>query len=817
MKNHVFCILPLALLLIVGTPALGQEPVGIFDDFTDIGEPIIPGLTEMDGERYRVDAVGESLGYRTFEDECHFVYMEMSGNFAIGADVFPIDNFGQGGIMIRESLEPDSPFAALMVTSAAGARGTNSEEYSVYPYFRSLKGGATKTDGDPEPGGLTDDHTGPIRLERFGNTIYYYTTNVDDEKVLIRSEVVPLPDTVLVGFTAYAGSSDALGLYEFTDVVVEEYPLQVMRDIPTDTYEPGADISPITLTASVRSGEVANATIEEVIPLGAIASNAEVSDGELTVNDDGTMTWILTDLSDEATLTYDLSMGTTGGKTWQGTFTDGENPESYIGGDAVLPKNPTFNPPSEPIEIDNHFTTIFQVENGEPWDDLSEGYWGLMLDPRTINGVTVMTMQGGASNVIEFPVILPEDNTYYFFASVRGEDGNSDSFHFEVDALPAGDNSTRWDIGGGNEYGLDWVSSNDPNLNPRPFELTAGEHSILLAAREDDASIDWLAMTTDPGLDINNFVPLEQFIAVHRDLPDIEVGVPDELTAELEVFVKHGNTVDVVVEEELMEGVEVTDLNPSAGNAEVVDGDIVWTLDGVSSNATLEYTATLPDTKVVVFSGTANDTSNRYTVDIMGDQIVPSEVDFEFLTEPIEVGQETVFFQAETPHSANGDFVVKPDPTIFSLLFVEAESSGTSGGVMDDQELTFDLNILEEGTYYLFANARGPDSGSDSFYIGFDIDFDGMEESDDYGYSISNEGLWERRWVQNFDPGGRFWDTTGEPRPYELSSGVHTLHWHARESSAKIDWIAITSDPTIDIDEISEPGEPVSVSDYMLY
>ncbi|MGI6457178.1 MAG: hypothetical protein ACOX5R_16385 [bacterium] len=95
---------------------------------------------------------------------------------------------------------------------------------------------------------------------------------------------------------------------------------------------------------------------------------------------------------------------------------------------------------------------------------------------------------------------LANYGTLYAYGFVRGEDGNSDSLHAELDAVPAGDNSTYWASGGGKNYHNDWVDRNDPAANPRPFDVTPGEHFFYVATREDSASIDYLVFTNNPSL-----------------------------------------------------------------------------------------------------------------------------------------------------------------------------------------------------------------------------------------------------------------------------------------------------------------------------
>ena len=58
-------------------------------------------------------------------------------------------------------------------------------------------------------------------------------------------------------------------------------------------------------------------------------------------------------------------------------------------------------------------------------------------------------------------------------------------------------------------YVMMWVTgrNEDGSVSPkRAFDLAVGEHSLFLSGREDDASIDWLAITMKSNFNINTYV-----------------------------------------------------------------------------------------------------------------------------------------------------------------------------------------------------------------------------------------------------------------------------------------------------------------------
>ena len=137
MKQRIYFLLA---LLIIAPGAIAQEPVGIFDDNQDIGEPGIPGMVEYDegSGQYLVDAVGATISNRSITDEFHYAFKEMSGSFAIESNPWPLDDMGRGGLMIRQSLDQDSIHISLLMTSGPESDG-NSDLGSVFPTFSYAK------------------------------------------------------------------------------------------------------------------------------------------------------------------------------------------------------------------------------------------------------------------------------------------------------------------------------------------------------------------------------------------------------------------------------------------------------------------------------------------------------------------------------------------------------------------------------------------------------------------------------------------------------------------------------------------------------
>lgn len=492
-----FCL----VFTVVHLSSLAQ--VGIFTDRADVGDPDLgPGLAEFDNGTYTIDAIGTTID--DTEDQFNFVYTEMSGSFAIEAEAFPIDDIGRGGLMIRQSLDSDSIHVSFLTTSESESGG-NASFGSVFPTFRTLQSGGTKRDGDPtpNPGGYDDNHIGPIRLEKRGNSVSLFTMNGAGEWVFIQSEALPFQDPVLVGLAASAEDGNALGSFEFTEVAIEELSINVVRTLPSTDFQPGGTYNGVTLTANVSSG-AETFFIDEIAPKGSTVSNIQSSAGDVSDVGGNMFTWSLSNHSGEATLSYDLTLPNRRSVAWQGTFTDGLFENSIIGGTVILPTEISFEPLSEPFLVRPGEVTFFEAEQGTVIDD---ALWGLMADPRVDSGYVAVSMNSSAAHNLEFPLNVEVAGTYYFIWSARGEDGNSDSNHVEIDLPPAGDNTTRSNFGGNKVYENRWIRDSDPGQNPRPFELVQGENFLVVGNREDSASFDWVAVVDNPDVDLATFDP----------------------------------------------------------------------------------------------------------------------------------------------------------------------------------------------------------------------------------------------------------------------------------------------------------------------
>ena len=149
----------LFVALVAGRTSSAAATVGVFEAAQDIGKPTRSGAAQFqsDGNRYVVSGGGSNMWFAS--DALHFVWKQVSGDASLAAD---IEFQGTGGdphrkaiLMVRQNLEPDSPYA----DAALHGDGLTSLQY------RESKGARTYE--------IQANATGPrrLRIEKRGKYV----------------------------------------------------------------------------------------------------------------------------------------------------------------------------------------------------------------------------------------------------------------------------------------------------------------------------------------------------------------------------------------------------------------------------------------------------------------------------------------------------------------------------------------------------------------------------------------------------------------------------------------------------------------------
>lgn len=142
MMNHFItspCLLLILSMIIQKQTLFAQNSgLGIFEQSGDVGAVAQAGSAKYDAKTksYTVSGGGENMWFE--KDAFHFVWKQVSGDVALAADVKLLGHDGnphrKACLMIRQSLEPDSPYA----DAALHGNGLASLQY------RETRGGPTR-------------------------------------------------------------------------------------------------------------------------------------------------------------------------------------------------------------------------------------------------------------------------------------------------------------------------------------------------------------------------------------------------------------------------------------------------------------------------------------------------------------------------------------------------------------------------------------------------------------------------------------------------------------------------------------------------
>ena len=134
----VLLLLGLRSLQNAGSTSAQEATLGLFEEHADLGTVQKAGSVEYDpGQRtYVVAGGGENMWATT--DAFHYVWKRMSGDLSLAADIRWVGTEGnahrKAGLVIRQSLDPDSPYADVVVHG----NGLTSIQY------REVRGGPTR-------------------------------------------------------------------------------------------------------------------------------------------------------------------------------------------------------------------------------------------------------------------------------------------------------------------------------------------------------------------------------------------------------------------------------------------------------------------------------------------------------------------------------------------------------------------------------------------------------------------------------------------------------------------------------------------------
>ena len=202
----------LFLMCLLSASAFAQsESLGAFTNAGDVGDPARKGATGFDASKgqYRITGSGANIWAK--QDQFQYVWREMPGNFSVTATMEFLgkgEDHRKAGIMIRQSLDTDSPYADIVI-HGNGMPGIQ---------WRSAKGEDTNAFDLPFDGPAKYK----LKLVRNGVRVAVsIARDGADLKEVARTEVT-FRNPILVGLVVCSHKADAADTVVFSDVAVEQ-------------------------------------------------------------------------------------------------------------------------------------------------------------------------------------------------------------------------------------------------------------------------------------------------------------------------------------------------------------------------------------------------------------------------------------------------------------------------------------------------------------------------------------------------------------------------------------------------------------------
>jgi hypothetical protein len=169
----------------------------------DVGSPQLPGSARQVGGGWDLTAGGVDIWEKS--DQFHFLNKQISGDFDIAVRVesfSPAHLYSKAGLMIRETLNPDSPHLMFLVFSDNSPRNNNLGGYELQ--FRSEAGGdchaiypAKRPPAPPEfPAAFPNSW---LRVERRGDRFSAFASTDGKNWKLYATQTLALATRVYVG------------------------------------------------------------------------------------------------------------------------------------------------------------------------------------------------------------------------------------------------------------------------------------------------------------------------------------------------------------------------------------------------------------------------------------------------------------------------------------------------------------------------------------------------------------------------------------------------------------------------------------------
>ena len=256
---------------------LGTLPAGWSD--TDVGAVQTAGTSSYTNGTFTINGTGNQFSGST--DSFHFVYQPLAGDGTLVARVgVQPGSATQGGLMIRETFNPESTYANTMTNGPALQFG-----------LRAITGGGTSAEGST---GIASSQYYWVKLTRAGSTFSSYSSPDGVNWTQVgKNQTISMAANVYAGLVVGSGGTSSLATATFDNVSLKSAttPAPVISGVSATTGSAGSQVT-ISGTGfgASQSGSIAtlnavpvtidswsNTSIGVTIPAGATSGYMVVS------------------------------------------------------------------------------------------------------------------------------------------------------------------------------------------------------------------------------------------------------------------------------------------------------------------------------------------------------------------------------------------------------------------------------------------------------------------------------------------------------------------------------------------------------------
>jgi hypothetical protein len=504
-----------------------------------IGNPA--GFIEAPAGTYTISASGEDIWNES--DQFRYVWKQLSGEGSIIAQVLSVENtddWAKAGVMIRETLDADSRFAAVYITPTQ-ADGT--AENGCRFQMRAATGGSATSDSTPTLVATEEQMaiTAPywVKLERTITNEFnaYYSSDpaTDPWHLIVWSpRVIQMTNDVYIGLALTSHNPDEICKAEFSDV-------QTIGTITSDQWTHqaiGADMinnDPERMYVAISNSNGTTGTVyyednDNIDP------NATLFDTWTEFNID------LKDFQDQGVNLADVNSIAIGFGT-RGSTTAGGSGKMYFDDIRLYPIRCILSRRSDDFAKVDYVEDCainyneFEVMAGQ-WllEEITPGSTGytwfeaesadtisdpmLVLSDSAASGGQYIAVASGNTSGTNPPtsgvatyVFDVQGGVYTIIGRTIAPSGTDDSFWARIEGATTQTNNhtsgwVRWSIVHSNDWNWSPVRSMDDDYATVYFTMDTGTYTLEIAYREDGALLDSFLITDDLELDPVALSPL---------------------------------------------------------------------------------------------------------------------------------------------------------------------------------------------------------------------------------------------------------------------------------------------------------------------